>query len=728
MRSAPLPLTRDLVLVGGGHAHALVLRAWGMDPLPGARLTIINPEPAAPYTGMLPGHVAGHYARDMLDIDLVKLARFAGARLILGKVDRIDRAAREIGIGGRVIGYDVASLDIGIHSRMPDMPGFSEHAVAAKPLDRYADRWEAHLRALGRGTAPDGIAVIGGGVGGVELAMAMAHGARRASGRPAEVTVIDAGDALSAIGRGARAALHGAMTRLGVRLIEGAGITRIEERSVLLDDGRRIKAGFVVGAAGARPHDWLCGTGLALERGFVRVGPTLQSSDPSIFAAGDCAHLDHAPRPKAGVFAVRQAPILHRNLKIALGGSGRLRRYRPQRDYLKLISQGSRSAVADKWGMRLEGWMLWRWKDRIDRRFMERLSDLPLMPPPRPPRDAADGLVELLGDGQMPCGGCGAKVGMSGLTAALGALPVPMRPDVEKGAGDDAAVLDLGGMRQVITTDQLRPFTEDPWLMARITTLHALGDIWAMGAAPQAALLTLTLPRLGRRLEARMLAEIMDAAGSTLSQAGAEIVGGHTATGPELSIGLTLTGLAGQAPIRIGGAEPGDALILTRPIGSGVILAAEMAGSAPGRAVAAALCEMARTQGPAARILRGAHAMTDVTGFGLAGHLLAMMEASATAARLNLSAVPLMEGARALAQTGTASTLAPENLSHYAGRVSADERIEAALLFDPQTAGGLLAAVPRAQADALLAELAQAGFRAAVIGEVTRGAPFVELI
>ncbi|NBC11134.1 MAG: bifunctional NADH dehydrogenase FAD-containing subunit/selenide, water dikinase SelD, partial [Planctomycetes bacterium] len=141
MTPQAIPLSRDLVLVGGGHTHALVLRMWGMDPLPGARLTVIDPNPTAPYSGMLPGMVAGHYARADLEIDLVRLARFAGARLVVDAASSIDAAARRITLGsGREIGYDVASLDVGIHARMPSLPGFVEHGVPVKPLDDFAGR------------------------------------------------------------------------------------------------------------------------------------------------------------------------------------------------------------------------------------------------------------------------------------------------------------------------------------------------------------------------------------------------------------------------------------------------------------------------------------------------------------------------------------------------------------------------------------------------------------
>ena len=184
-----LPLTRDLVLVGGGHSHALLLRMWGMKPLPGVRLTLINPGPTAPYSGMLPGFVAGHYDREALDIDLVRLARFAGARLVPGAAEGIDPIARRISVPGRPeIAYDLASINIGITSAMPALPGFADHAVPAKPLGAFAAAWDR----IRSGDGALRIVCIGGGVAGVELLLAMAH-ALRQQGRLAAATLIESG-------------------------------------------------------------------------------------------------------------------------------------------------------------------------------------------------------------------------------------------------------------------------------------------------------------------------------------------------------------------------------------------------------------------------------------------------------------------------------------------------------------------------------------------------------
>ncbi len=714
-----LPLTHDLVLIGGGHTHALVLRKWGMNKLPGARLTVIHPGPTAPYSGMLPGYVAGHYDRDALDIDLIRLARFAGARVVAGNAQGIDLDTREVHVAGRPpIGFDLASVNVGITTDMPTLPGFGEHAIAAKPLGPFAIKWRAFLD----GPEPGEVAVIGGGVAGAELAMAMANALITRGRTGNTITLIDNASALSVLGGGARARINAAMQALGVAVIENAQITSLHADHLLLDDGRRIATRFTTGTAKPRALDWIADTGLALNDGFIAVDATLRSSDPAVFAAGDCVHLSKSPRPKAGVYAVREAPVLYHNLRAVMTGDP-LRQYRPQRDYLKLISLGAKSALAEKAGMVFSGALMWRWKDRIDQTFMNQFRELPTMDPPNIPAMHTTGLAQALGDKPL-CGGCGAKVGRTALRRALTTLPQSRRDDIKPLPGDDAALLLTGGAHQVMTTDHLRSLTDDPVLMTRIAAIHALGDIWAMGAAPQAATATVILPRLSPALQDRTLGEIMAVAGDVMRAAGAEIVGGHTSAGDELTIGFTVTGLCEGAPITLAGARAGDALILTKPLGSGVLMAAEMAGQAKGAWVLAAFGHMVQPQSQAARILSGAHAMTDVTGFGLAGHLAGICEASGVGARLDLDRIPAMDGAVELATRGVKSTLFDEN---RALATTLPDDGKAALLFDPQTAGGLLAAVSPDQADTLVSQLADAGYTAAKIGVLTTGEPQVLL-
>ncbi|ABI78455.1 pyridine nucleotide-disulphide oxidoreductase / selenide, water dikinase [Hyphomonas neptunium ATCC 15444] len=718
------PLSRDLVLIGGGHTHALVLRKWGMNPLPGARVTLINPGAASPYTGMLPGHIAGHYTRDELDIDLVRLARFAGARIVFDTACGLDLMAKRVHLTGRPpIRYDVVSIDIGATAELPGIEGFTQHAHSVKPLGLFASAWQSFLEKAAMQGRPADCAVIGGGVAGVELALAMAYRLKTSGLAEARITLIESGPGLlQATSAVTRRILMRALSRSGITVLTGAQVTRISSGAIALAGRESLPADFIVSAAGARPYPWLAETGLAHTGGFLNVGPDLRTlTDPDVFAAGDCAHLTHAPRPKAGVYAVRAAPILFENLRARLSGQT-LREFAPQSDYLKLISKGDRSAVGHKHFFTLSGRSVWRLKDHIDKTFMARLHDLPAMRTPPPPRVRA--LDEEAETRSEPlCGGCGSKVGRQNLISALSGLPPALHADTITGAGDDAAVLRSGARLQVISTDHLRAFVDDPYLMARIAAVHALGDVCAMGAAPQSALLSLIIPRMSDPMQKATVAEVVAAVSDVLRAAGADLVGGHTSMGRELTIGLTVTGLLDGPAIGLTGARPGDAILLTKPLGTGVILAAEMRGLARGKDVEHALASMQRPLAAASKILApAAHAMTDVTGFGLAGHLMSILEASDVSARIALPDLPVLPGAEQLSAQGIRSSLWQSNAS-LEPRISRPASPISDLIYDPQTAGGLLAVVPSQSVTGLLSAFQAEGEPAFVIGRIEEGPP-----
>ncbi len=705
-----MPIVKELVFLGGGHTHALVLRKWGMRPVPGVRVTLVNPGATAPYSGMLPGHIAGHYERSALDIDLVRLARFAGARLIVDRAVALDPAAKLVTVGsGRVLPYDLLSLDIGITSEMPLLPGFAQHGIAAKPLGRFADLWAETCK----GTGPVRMAILGGGVAGCEVAMAAVH-RMQSLGRDVSACVIDRGEVLSNVVPAARRKLMSALADHRVELIEHATPVEIVTDAVLLEGGRRVPSDLTIGTAGATPQPWVAETGLPCLDGYLEVDEYLRSTaDKTVFAAGDCAHIAHDPRPKAGVYAVRAAPVLAHNLRADLVGLQR-KAFRPQKDFLKLISLGDQVAVAEKAGLALSGPRLWRLKDRIDQKFMDRFRTLPAMPAPAVPAGTAKGVAAEMA-GPAPCGGCGAKLSSGALGGVIDTAPGATRKDVEAVPGDDAAVLKMGKTRQVISTDHLRGFALDPALVARVAAVHALGDIWAMGAEPQAALAQVILPHAAARLQRVQLDEVMEAAGEVFAAEGVAVVGGHSTAGAELTIGFTVTGLLDRAPITLAGANAGDAIIVTKPIGTGVILAAEMQAVADGEDVLACWTSMTTPSGEVARALAPlAHAMTDLTGFGLAGHLGNICSASGVGAEVTLEAVPVLRGADNLAAAGIKSSLWAQNRAAQAVDVPDTPRGD--LMFDPQTAGGLLAIVPQSRLHEALTDCPGA----VLIGQITR--------
>lgn len=351
-----------ILLLGAGHANLLAVRAlrqWA----PQARITVIDAAAQASYSGMFPGHVAGHYALDDMRIDLPRFAERHRVAFVQGRIAAVDPLARQVSLlDGTTMAFDVAVLDIGSHSAMPEIPGFAEHGIPIKPLDGFNAR-------LGATHAAVRAAIIGGGVAGAEIALALRHrGARK-------VTVIEAGPVVgAALQPQSRKHLMAALGRADIRVVTDARIAQVQRDAVVLTDGTRIASSLTIGIAGARAHGWMARTLPVDPAGFVRVTPTLQvEGHPTLFAAGDCAAMMHAPRPKAGVFAVRQAPVIAANVVAAISGRPP-RRYEPQEDYLKIISLGGRTALAEWRGLTLHGAWLWRWKDRIDRRFMASLQ------------------------------------------------------------------------------------------------------------------------------------------------------------------------------------------------------------------------------------------------------------------------------------------------------------------------------------------------------------------
>ena len=740
MQQASVPVVKDLVLVGGGHAHVSVLRRFGMRPVPGLRITLVTRDVHTPYSGMLPGYVAGHYDYDDCHIDLGPLARFAGARLYHTEVEGLDLDERRLMVRGRPpVGFDLLSINTGSRPRTADAPGAREHALPVKPIDEFLVRWEKLKQRIVESVGPFQVIVVGGGAGGVELALSTHHCLRRElSGNGDEprrlryTLLTDGPRILPTHNEGVRARFERVLAGRGIEVKTSHRVAEVTAEAVVADGKAPVAADAVLWVTSAAAPEWPREAGLAVDDGgFIRVDDCLQSvSHPGIFAAGDVAAMPQ-PRPKSGVFAVRQGPFLTENLRRAATGR-RLVRYRPQRHFLGLISTGDRYAVASRGGLVMEGAWLWRLKDWIDRRFMSRFNDLPEMAADDRPAMAAgiaDGeALKELSTLAMRCGGCGAKVGSTVLSRVLQRLPVHSRDDVLVGmdAPDDAAVLAVPPDKVLVqSVDYFRAFLDDPYIFGQIAANHALGDLFAMGAEAQSALAIATVPYGRERVVEETLYEVLVGALEALRPTGAVLAGGHSSEGAELAFGLTVNGLADRDQFwRKSGLQPGDALVLTKALGTGTLFAADMRQQAKGRWIDGAIASMLQSNYPAALCLReyAASACTDVTGFGLLGHLVEMTRAAGVDARLEMGALPLLDGAPETVAAGILSSLQPQNLRlRRAVRdfESAARHPRYPLLFDPQTAGGLLAGIPAERAQACVARLRELGYQtAAVIGHV----------
>lgn len=361
-------MTTRLVLLGGGHANLHVLEALARDPLKDCKVTLVSPHHAQIYSGMLPGWIAGHYQLDECQIPLDRLAAAAGADFVHASARSIDAGHRRICLcGGTTISYDLLAVDIGSAIRTDALLCEPEYVVPVRPAQVFAERYRRFVRAGNTGP----VAIIGGGMGSVEIACALRH----ALGQGIEVKAFVGRNGLvPSHPRALRARLLHTMQGNGVDVIAD-NVRRVDATHVETPAGKRFAASFVVLATGPQAPQLLRGSGLELDSGgYLKVDACLRSlSHPDVLAAGDCASLPFHNVTRSGVYAVRQGPILARNIRAAMT-EGALQRFRPQRRALYLISTGPRYAIATWGSLSVEGEWVWKWKDRIDRRFVRRFS------------------------------------------------------------------------------------------------------------------------------------------------------------------------------------------------------------------------------------------------------------------------------------------------------------------------------------------------------------------
>lgn len=372
---------KRLLLVGGGHSHVEVLRQLGLAPLAGVEVVLVSPDRYTPYSGMLPGWIAGHYSFADCHIDLVRVARFARTAFRPSRVAVLDPGRNTATLhDGTSIAYDIVSIDIGSTPPLDAIPGALEHATPVKPVGNFIDHIESLAKEI-RGGRIARVTVVGAGAAGVEVLLAVRHRLlREAPGVNLVFALVAASPTiLPSHAPRVRRKLQHILVERRVTVHMGFDVESIEPGLVRAKDGRAVGGDFVVVATGAAPAAWPIESGLAADpRGFIEVNEHLQSaSHPRVFAAGDIASITDHSYPKSGVYAVRQGPVLAANLRRALQGEP-LERYVPQPAALALISTGDCYAVASRGVLALEGRWVWRWKDRIDRRFMRKYNELPV--------------------------------------------------------------------------------------------------------------------------------------------------------------------------------------------------------------------------------------------------------------------------------------------------------------------------------------------------------------
>ncbi|MEO7741925.1 MAG: FAD-dependent oxidoreductase [Usitatibacter sp.] len=371
---------KRLVLLGGGHAHVEVLRTLALLPHPRWEVTLVSPTPSLTYSGMVPGHVAGHYKLGDCIVDLEKLCERAHANLLLTSATLVSPGADEvICADATVLRYEVLSVNVGGVPYTGAAQGVGRHAFVLRPLENAIAAWN-DVRVRANDGRMSVVTVVGSGPAAIELALAMDYRFRRDLHEAApHVRVLGDAPVLapSLPGR-ARAALQGRMRLAGVEAHVDSLVAEVGPDYLRLKSGLEFATDAVFWVTGVAAPAWIRQSGFATDdRSFMLVNDSLQSlSHPGVFGAGDCVNQLGHSLPKAGVFAVRSGPVLAANLMAALEG-GPLTPHVPKARHLAIVSAGDKYAVAAWGGFSASGEWVWRWKDRIDRRFIARYRVVP---------------------------------------------------------------------------------------------------------------------------------------------------------------------------------------------------------------------------------------------------------------------------------------------------------------------------------------------------------------
>lgn len=693
------PPKRRLILLGGGHAHVQVLTALAMKSFPETEVVLISRDIHTPYSGMLPGYIAGHYTHDDIHIDLSKLARRANAQFIAESASGIDPEAQRITFPERpALHYDWLSINIGSTPNQRT-PGAAEYALGVKPIDAFLKRLHSAIETLKSAPTALPIAVVGGGAAGVEVAMALRYRLQQER-ITTPIILVAGGGLLPGMPDKARLLMRAELERQQIKVRESR-VESVHETLLYFADREALPVSLTIWTTGAVAKPWLADTGLQLtEHGFIAVEDTLQSvSHPRVFAAGDVATMVNQPRPKAGVFAVRQGQMLVNNLRRAVAGES-LKTYSLQSSFLSLLALGDRRAIGVRRRWATSGKWVWWWKNTIDRRFMKKFQVRPM-----PIAHQDDPTA-------MRCTGCGGKVGGGVLRDALSLVPeVGGGQDVTSGIVlADAAISRQGEQRYLQSTDTFVDCIFDDYRLGQLIALHASNDVLSSGVFPDTALATVGIPPGSASLQADRLQQIQQGMQAVLSVWDCSIVGGHTLETDKPQVGLTVTAVVpGDTPLwSKSGAQPGDQICLTHPLGSGLLLAGYQSFRTEGRWLQAWLQTILASRHALMTTLQALSVttVTDVSGFGLLGHLHEICQASQVGAALDYSSIPFLVGAESLAASGVQSSLLPSNKSYaptdFAGFPDAELLTAENLLYDPQTAGGFLVILPKTKAERLV--------------------------
>ena len=698
-------LSDHIVLAGGGHTHALVLLRWAMNPKlkPVGMITLVNQSSTTIYSGMFPGVVSGKYKIDEILIDLRNLALKAGVSFVKAEISGIDLKKKKLLLAGRPeIEYSALSLNIGTKTNCNTLiRDEKKSAIPIKPFSKSL-KFIIDQDIYKDDSFAKPFVIVGSGFAGIEIAFSLR---KRWPKRTIQLII-----------------------KQDRKLAENIRKTLKDLNIEILKENPSFLYPTLI-CTGNESFDWIKNSGLPIgqdER--VLTKNTLQIINyPELFAVGDCGVVMGNSRPSSGVWAVRSAKPLAKNLENMSKGF-KLYKWKPQKKAIQILDTNSshgHSKAFIAWGGLIIGPSnsLSKLKELIDKNFISKFYRINYS------------VSRMLTEKEMiKCRGCAAKLSYTSLNSTLKKL------DPKQSSKDDSSEIGslISGDRMIQSVDGFPPLISDPWLNSRLLAFHSCSDIWACGGSVVSAQSVVNLPSVPNNLQQELLFQVLEGINSALTIQGAKLIGGHTLESRKISeepssleteSSLTVNGIIdGKTHFwSKGGMKKGDQLLISRPLGTGIIFSAFMNGYVKPNVFDAVLKEMNKSQHeivnyinqlqnkyPYSKIV---NACTDITGFGLIGHLYEMIESTnvdtlnikteALKAILELDKIPIYQGVKELLNKGFESTLAPSNkifLKHINGIKKSrleviynDVNLESSshntilkVLVDPQTCGPLL--------------------------------------
>lgn len=695
-----IPITNDLVLIGGGHSHLSVLMKLSKRPINGNRITLITNEIDTPYSGMIPGYIEGIYSWRDSHIDLYRLCLKLNVRFIHAEVERVSAYEKEIYFKDRPkIKFDVLSINTGIQSNNREIKGAAKYCLPVKPISKLTNNF------LNKITNFKSIAFIGGGAGSVELALAIKKRFLNIN-QDIKITIITGKRGLlSTFPQKTKLTSLKTLEKFKIDIIEYKRVLEVKPKQIILSDKSLLKIDKAILSTNSMTPKWLAKSDILLTKdNYILVNKSFQTNYKYVFASGDVIDFNNQNLKKAGVFAVRSGKPLAINIRKFILGK-KLVEYKFNKNYLALIGTSKRSAIATKYNLTFNSRFFFYLKKYIDQNFIKKFSDFRIRKKFTLEALKTDVLnifvkhKEKITDENdiMQCKGCAAKVPLNALKQAL-------PKDIVSTSEDAVSVPGHPELYQ--TVDMISSIITDPFLLGKIAANHSISDMVSVNSKITSAMMILQLPLSKTEINSRDLEQVLLGANEIFKTIDCPLIGGHTMIGKDKDpiIGFSILGQK-QKKIKImknrRKIKTKDLLILTEKIGSGLIFAGINNYLIDSYFQIDVIKQMIKGNLNFGKISNQLNilSMTDITGFGLANHLLNLIKRdnSKTGLTIYPNKIPLFEGVNECLNKDIKSSLFKSNYDIAQKDIiyKRDKSKLDNILYDPQTVGGIAFIIPQ---------------------------------